>query len=323
MEGRFTARNLKPGRYIVRVDLSGYLTPLLGFKPADFQHSDEATRARMARELNVVTVAPRAETRVDVTLQRGAAIAGTVRFDDGTPAIAIATELMTKNAKGEWEPSNLTGYRFGATDSGGHYLVEGVPPGEYLVRANLSLSEYSNSVMPVNGTEVHMEMSKTIFSLPVYTGSVLRTRDAKPIKVDGAGVYDGNDIALPISKLHHVSGALVAADGHALNAGKVTLRNADDDSEVADVSVSREDRQFHFPYVPEGSYTLAVDAARDVIEVQVPNPPGMTPRFHLEDKTLRQYGTVQQPLLVQSDVDGVLATVPESSKGVAASSATP
>ena len=84
--------------------------------------------------------------------------------------------------------------------------------------------------------------------------------------------------------------------------------------------MSREDRQFHFPYVPEGNYTLAVDGARDVTEVEVPNPPGLTPRSHLEDKTVRQYGTAKQPLLVQSDVDGVLATVPEASKTASTSS---
>ena len=77
MNGDYTVRNLKPGRYAVRVDLDGYLTPLLMFSPDEFRHPDEAARQRMARELQVVDIRPRAETRVDVTVQRGATISGT------------------------------------------------------------------------------------------------------------------------------------------------------------------------------------------------------------------------------------------------------
>ena len=117
-----------------------------------------------------------------------------------------------KNAKGDWEEARLAGIRFGATDSRGHYEVDAVPPGTYLVRANLSLNEHSYAIMPMptDGSEMHVEMTKTIFSLPVYSGSALRQREATPIKVESSGQQDGNDITLPISKLHRVSGALVA-----------------------------------------------------------------------------------------------------------------
>ncbi len=313
MEGNFVARNLKPGRYVVRVDLGGYLVPLLNFPPSDFAHPDEAARQRMERELQFIEIQPRSETRVYVSLQRGATLSGTVRFDDGSPAIGVATELWVMNGKGDWE-STLSGYRFGATDAQGRYEVEGMLAGNYLVQVNLSLNEHSNQVMPMNGSEMHVEMTTTIFSLPVYSGNVLRKREATPIKVEGAGNYDGNDITLPISKLHRVSGAVVAKDGHALNGGTVVLRYPDDNSEVAIIKVNREDRQFHFPYVPEGSYTLAVEEARDVTETEVPNAPGVTPKTRIEEKTVRSYGKLEQPLVVQSDVEGVLATVPEARK---------
>ena len=91
MDGNFSIRNAKPGLYYVRVDLEGYMSPLLLFSSKDLQQPDEATRQRIDRELQVVEVHSRAETRVDISLQRGAAIAGTVRFDDGSPAIGIAT----------------------------------------------------------------------------------------------------------------------------------------------------------------------------------------------------------------------------------------
>lgn len=311
VNGDFTARNLKPGRYVVRVDLDGYVTPLLSMAPSDFEQPDEAARQRMTRELQIVDVRPRSETRVDVTLQRGATLGGTVRFDDGSPAIGIATELLTKSKAGKWESARLSGLRYGNTDALGRYEVDGVPPGDYLVRAQLALNEFSNGVLPMNGNQVHIQMTKTIFSLPVYTGSVLRERDATPVEVKDSGEYSGNDITLPISKLHRVSGAVMGG-GHALNGGKLVLQYADDHSEVATVDISREDRQFHFPYVPEGSYVLSVEEARDVTEVEVPNAPGVLPKTHLEERTVRTYGKTDQPLIVQSDVEGVLATVPEA-----------
>ena len=229
---------------------------------------------------------------------------------------------MVKNTKGEWEQAPLSGIRFGSTDAQGRYEVDGVPPGSYLVQANLSLNEFSNAVMPMNGNEVHVQMSKTVFSLPVFTGSVLRAREATPLKVEDAAVLGGNDITLPVSKLHRVSGAIMA-EGHPLNSGKVALRYPDDNAEVTTVDVSRDDRQFHFAYVPEGSYTLAVVEAREVTEVEVANPAGVLPKTHTEEKTLRSFGKVEQPLAVQSDMEGVLATVPDAPRSAAAPAAPP
>jgi hypothetical protein len=317
MEGNFVTRNLKPGRYVVRVDLGGYLVPLLSVQASDFEHPDEAARERMARELQIVDIRPRAETRVDVTLQRGATISGTVQFDDGSPAIEIPVDLMVRNAKGQWQANSVLGYRFGATDGEGRYWVDGVPAGEYLVQANLSLSEYSNSVLPMNGNQVHVQMTKIIFSLPVYSGSVLREKEAKPIKAEGGETLDGNDIVIPVAKLHRVSGTVVGG-GHPLNHARVVLRYADDNTELTGIEVDREDRQFHFPYVPEGSYTLAVEEPRDVTEVEVPNAPGVTPKTRIEEKTVRSYGPAEQPLLVQNDVEGVLVAVPDAKEKSAA-----
>ncbi|HLI77665.1 MAG TPA: carboxypeptidase-like regulatory domain-containing protein [Acidobacteriaceae bacterium] len=320
MDGNFSIHNLKPGRYYVRVDLQGYVAPLLTFGAKELQQPDEATRERIARELQTVDIQPHTETRVDVTVQRGASVGGTVRFDDGTPAAGLNVMLFRQAATGKWEGTHLQGRGYGSTDGRGQYLFESLPPGIYTVKADLALKEFSQATMPMptNGVQMHVTMSRTTFELPVYFGNALRQRDASPIKVEGSANYDGNDISLPLSKLHHVSGALVAGDGHSLNSGKVFLRYPDDDTEVASVGVNREDRQFHFPYVPEGSYKLEVDEARDVTEIEVPNAPGVTPKTRLEDKTVKRYGKLEQALVVQSDVEGVVATVPEMGKTASA-----
>lgn len=318
MAGNYTICNVRPGRYVLRVELLGYRTPLLEFSPEAFRNPGESARQRMSRDLALVEVRSRVETRADLTLERGASISGTVRFDDGSPAIGVGISLLGRNSKGEWNREDVQTSRYGSTDANGHYDIENVSPGEYLVRANLSLNEFSNSTLPMNGNEVHVMMTKTIFALPVYTGSVLRTRDATPLKIEGAQAYDGNDITLPISKLHRVSGALMASDGHPLNRGHVSLRYPDDNTEAIGIDVSRDDRQFAFPYVPEGTYTLAVEDARDTTEVEVPNAPGVLPRTHTEEKTVRRYGREEQPLLVQSDMEGVLAVVPDAPRDKAA-----
>jgi hypothetical protein len=52
---------------------------------------------------------------------------------------------------------------------------------------------------------------------------------------------------------------------------------------------------FRFEYVPEGQYTLKVSGARDV---------------DAQDRTIREYGSAQQPLDTENDTTGLVIAVP-------------
>lgn len=321
LNGNYVAHNVRPGSYYLRIDYPGYLTPLLSFTREQLAHPSVDVQQRMASTLQVVTVAPRSSTTADATLQRAGSLSGTVRYDDGSPAPNVTLALFTRNGAGTWVEFNhyagnvddLADYN---TDAAGHYHINRVPQGEYLLAARFSLSETSVTTMPMPGFgsgTMQMNIQKVLFSLDLYNGDVFRSRDATPLKLDAGQALDGVDLTLPLAKLHGVTGSVLAKDGHTIRHGRVTLRWADaTDSDgkgaVADVPIDAYDGQFHMPYVPEGNYTLTVEQASDVTQIEVANPPGMTPRTHTEDKTVRTYGQAQQPLSVQNDEEGILIT---------------
>ena len=136
----------------------------------------------------------------------------------------------------------------------------------------------------------------------------MRSRCRRPPAKKAANI----DLSVPLSKLHSVSGSLLAKDGHTINGGNVQLLHSDDREEVSQGQRrQREDKEFHFPYVPEDDYILSVPGAKDVTQVEVENAKGVTPHTHPEDKTVRTYGAAEQPLKVQTDMTGVLVNVPE------------
>ena len=53
----------------------------------------------------MIDVANGLPVTVEVTLERGASVSGSIRYDDGSPAIGILVGLERKNSKGAWEPA--------------------------------------------------------------------------------------------------------------------------------------------------------------------------------------------------------------------------
>lgn len=116
--GAFAIHNVVPGEYSLRAYAPGYLP----------QNDDK------------VQVTAGAVVPVDLRLERGGAIEGEVRFDDGTPAhtgaqvareVAVSVEIKTEEGK------FLRSGGAAHTDSTGHYRIDGLPPGSYVVFAAL------------------------------------------------------------------------------------------------------------------------------------------------------------------------------------------
>ena len=68
-------------------------------------------------------------------MNRGAAIAGTVTYDDGSPAIGIRVVLLHRNAKGEFKDEYQPSRFVPPTDDHGRYRVDALPPDDYIVKA--------------------------------------------------------------------------------------------------------------------------------------------------------------------------------------------
>jgi hypothetical protein len=247
---------------------------------------------------------------VNVSIERGAAVSGTILYDDGSPAVGVLVSVLVraKNGWTELPSSPVAGQSYSAgTDDQGHYRISGLPAGQYLLEAQLSLSGMNYKVSE-GGTSVG---TWPIYSLSFYGSGSSRRKDGIPIKVTAGEEYGGQDIEIPLAKLHTLRGSISAAhDGHILNGGQLTLLYPDDRTDAAHATVSKDDSTFTFAFVPEGDYILRADGV-DNDYVEVPGGPDAWPPAHTEPKLLRIYGTAELAIHVAGELAGINISAPD------------
>jgi hypothetical protein len=300
LDGSFTIPKVIPGTYYVVADKLGYAPPasLSRDDLEGYEHAPKIAKDAFAAALTPVIVAANRITTADVTLNKGAAISGTVRFDDGEPDSQAEVWLLRRDGSGMWAPfavQKVWLFTTGAiTDDQGNFRLAGLPAGEYLLGTSLG----TEPIKVNNGGSDQSEGD--YYSLGIYFGDGMRQRDAKVIKLKDGEESNGDSITIPLSKLHPVSGTVVSMEtGATINSARVELHDSGDDSVVASTDISSDGNQFHFPYVAEGEYTLKVRKAADVA-------PGS--RSH-DEKPLRTYAEASQPLIVKGETNGITIQV--------------
>jgi len=280
IEGRFRMEAVEPGRYYAFATQEGYLDPALGVDP-DKMRSLGSDRERhlysieaWKDHLTEVSVATRRTSEVSLEIERAAEIAGTVTFDDGSPAIGMRFEAFRKTEKKGWVPVGLplmdTWTLRAQSDGHGRYSITNLQAGEYKVCA----------LMP---TETEAGAPR------VCLGGVFRTKDAKTVKVASGETAGGVDLEIPVAGLHTVSGSVTALfDGHPVQHGTVRLLNADDREKARETELD-DDGSFTFEYVPKDNYVLVVTGARD----------------EPKDAAVRPYADKEIPLAVVNDLEGI------------------
>lgn len=301
LNGQLDMQAVAPGHYYAYATLDGYLEPNLSLDweriqklSGDRAMVDESLAEWKDLMAEITIRAHRAAT-VTVTIQRSAAIAGAVTYDDGSPAIGMHFKVFRKSEKGAWNPvgSRLFGdWTLKTTSDGnGRYNITGIPAGEYTVCALLPLDSEDTAT-------------------PICLGNVLRRKDAASVKVSAGETATGQDIQIPLSGLHTVAGVVsVLADGHAPKRAMVRLLYADDRAEARN-SWAGADGQFSFRYVPEGNYFVAVTDAEDR-----PDSDDDEAGKNAQPATpvpITRYTRKEVPLQVQSDIaDVTVQLVPE------------
>jgi hypothetical protein len=303
-DGSFTLAKVPPGSYYVVASALGYLSPL----PND-DESDDAEPQPPAGQPQIVI--PRVDVQadqaasIDIRLERGAAISGTVRFDDGSPASGLTVMVLHKS-KDKWIPSTaVPSFTLSVlpTDDLGHYRVSGLRDRDYLVMAVLSRTEFES-----RGTRSAGLWGVERSSLRIYSGDTPHISDAVPIKLGPGEEHSGEDITIPLSKFHSISGVVTAAgDGHAINSGHLAIEDPKDKEDVISAELGN-DGIFHLDGVPEGTYTLRVQNPRDqqIREISVAGQQAFT-----NEKTLHQYGDLEQTIKVEGDIPSLVLTVPQ------------
>ena len=316
-DGSFAVPHVAPGAYYVFASAPGYVSPLdgLGLSREELQKPGKEVKEGIAAAVPRVVVQANLAATADITLERGAAVAGTILYDDGSPAAGLTVKLLVHKKVGkedkwvspESDPARMS--ITGSTDDRGNYRWSGLPAREYLVEIDLALNRTS---IQISGQGMSMNSGEGGVTVPVYSGSSLRQKDATPFLLKRGEERPGEDLTIPLNKLHSVAGVVTAAsDGHTVNSGTVELLYADDKTVAVSTKMAKDDPGFSLNFVPEGDYLLRVTNASDVEYTEVANDPGTWPRTRTESHTVHSYGTGEQPLHVSGDMTGVAAAVPE------------
>jgi hypothetical protein len=293
IDGSLLMSHVPAGNYYVSVEQPGYLTPNALFTSAELLHPSSEARSLIAKSLQIISVVANRTSNINVTLQRGSSISGTIRYDDGSPVSNTTALPLRRDKKGKWsEDYQIMGH----TDDLGRFRIAGLPAGEYTVSTEISAPDTAGNYAGK--------------PLGIYYGDGFREMDAKTIKIGEGEDSSGDDITIRLAKLHTIIGSLVDASGHVINAGDVILYTDPDNVELVGAHVEPDDSAFHFDFVPEGNYVIRVPNARDVSAQTVSYPNGQFGPPKVGETISKSYGAYEAPLVVEGDVIGLTITMP-------------
>jgi hypothetical protein len=241
-KGFFAYTNVEPGQYELKVDLPRYLTQKYGQIAFD---------SRIGRNL---VVEPGGRYNVSFPMIRAAVVSGRVYDSNRQPVAKAETQLLTSRYN---ELGLRTLYRLIGpvnTDDRGEYRFEGVPPGDYYVRATYG----SAPATQAPGTIVVRANNVATIYYPGVTSS----DEAQVIRVPAGTDVQAIDFSLPPPSPFKVSGRIVnpflqqrlPAYDYYLVPRNARLREGE--SSVPDQDPAND--KFEFRNVPPGSYTLYV-----------------------------------------------------------------
>jgi hypothetical protein len=300
LDGSFLFPHVPPGNYYVVADRPGYIAPEAQFTDAEIGSLAPEMRELIAKSVPTISVVENKTTTIDVHLHRGAAVSGILHYDDGSPVPFVQLDILRHDKSGQWLSLD-TGVP-ALTDDLGHFRISGLPAGEYILSSGFNsqdvLNIFSQSDKPLN----------------IYYGDVFFRKDAKPIKISDGEDSSGDNITIPISRLHSISGSLLNISGHLINTGEVALYTMPDNIKIVSTQVESEDSAFRMDFVPEGHYALRVTNARDVTRQTIQPLPGSTNPPIIVETTVQEYGPYESPFEVVGNMTAVSLTIPPKAK---------
>jgi hypothetical protein len=305
LDGGYRLEHVTPGSYYVVVSLPGYLSPIAQFTLGQLKDPTPEIQQKISATVPTVSVGPNGAATADVWLTHGASLSGMVKFDDGSPATTAKLGLMKRQAANSWV--DVQGARDLHIDGEGQFRVDGLDAGDYMLRLSVVLLK-GQKVSAALGW-VTNSMSTGAYTLELYSGDTTLRSEAKVLTLTDGQALSGQDLTIPVSKLHAVSGSVIdARTGQALNAGQVRLMNAKGDSAAA-ASIDAETRTFTFAFAPEGEYTLRIGDAREV-QSEPPSADAGS-RQRAREKLLRAYQTGELPVIIHGEITDLTLPVNE------------
>ena len=237
------------------------------------------------------------------SLQRGGVLAGTVQWDDGSPAAGVGIGTVPVPAPagagsaaaagpavgsgtgfgggfGNGFGGGQNGFNGAQTDDRGHFRLSGIAPGTYWVRASVQA--------PAPAVTVDRRTFPHNLNLAVYAPDKFRRTEAASVTVAAGEERNDLSVTMNLAVLHTVSGT-VSSTGGPVRSGTVALTDSTDSSLNRTANVNA-DGTFLVPYIPAGNYNLhaAVSSAAPTLARggQLPGSGSATVRFEPLEESL-------------------------------------
>jgi hypothetical protein len=317
LDGRFLFPGVRPGRYVVIVDLYGYLETGSPISKGELGAPSEANPEADPDLFPIVSVEAGRSSNIDVHLERGSAIGGIVRWDDGSPAVHIPIRVLRRERVGP-NQSGKIGIGGGqqpeekksdTTDDRGRFRIAGLASGNYIVEASLQTDPFA---FGNESSQARYMMGTSFGDLHVYGGNTLKLKEASLIDLGSGDDRDDADITVPLNSIYSLTGEISAtSDGHPINMARVILLDGDNRAQLRASEVG-DGGSFRFDYVPAGNYLIRVENAADG---EMRSHPIVTPSRVIPNEIFEKthsYAEVEQPINVQHDVLNISILVPDA-----------
>jgi hypothetical protein len=260
LDGNFTLANVAVGDYYVSGQAPGYIseTAILQARAAEGADADALLAGLPTAHVTAGTMAT-----VNVSLSRGATVAGHLQWDDGSPASGVQVSASMVSAgttataafnqaggRGGFAGGFAGASSGGFTDDRGEFRISGLAPGVYTVRVTLQAPASG-------GSPTFMQRAQTI---TLYAPGKVRRADAQTFTLHAGEERDDLQMVLNLRALHTVTGRVGAASGPEPESGSVRLVDTTDSTLSRTASLAA-DGSFALTYVPAGNYTLSVSGA--------------------------------------------------------------
>jgi hypothetical protein len=263
-DGTFTVSGIAPGDYYVTASALGFIPERALLLTAVNNGADPA---QLLAGLPVVHVAADSTSTMNVTLQRGGALAGRVVWEDGSAASAVTVAALPVPASGVSAttqlPAPLSGLQLGGfgeltqTDDRGSFRISGVPSGEYQLQATVQTAARAGGPGGFGGGRGAQVPSV----LRVYAPGVFRKSAAKSFSVRAGDERTDIQMTIDLRSLRTVSGHANSANtGQTVASGRVSVVDTADPSLQLQGVIDAEG-DFTVRYVPPGNYTLQITVA--------------------------------------------------------------
>ena len=276
MDGSFRIDGIPAGDYLIAAIKPGYAMP--GAAAATNWNLSEAQLKDLIASVPQVHVAVGQTASVNLTLHRGAVIAGRMQFADGSPVIgamfgcepvesvplpenrlrvpSLLQDALITLASSQDDPAARR-----LTDDEGQYRIAGLSPGKYIVTTMMSMVHNSASVVMKDGNNLRSGGREHMFPemIAVYAPGTFRRTDVKVFEIRGDEQITNADLTINPNGMHILRGRVLAAEDRHSPFAMVRLR--EDDRKVIDrLAEIEDDGSFQINYLPSGKYTILIMA---------------------------------------------------------------